>query len=89
MPPRPTSDLANIADEIGLYMAGGMDVVPLSAQEVRAWCEMMGETLSPWEFRTLRLMSQSYVSGLKSEKAPYATLDCKLALASAAMMDGV
>lgn len=89
MPPRPQIPLVYIADEIGLYMSGGMDVAPLSAREVQAWCEMMGETLSPWEFRTLRRMSQAYVSGLRSEKAPFAALDCKLALASAAIMGGL
>ncbi len=89
MPESPDVSLVYIADEIGLCMSGGMDVAPLSAREVQAWCEMMGEHLSPWEFRTLRRMSRAYVSGMRSEKAPFAPLDCKLALASAAMMGDV
>ena len=86
LPERPNCDIAFWADEIGLDMPGGMDVVPLSSLEIKAWCDMMGETLSPWEFRALRHMSRAYCSGLKTETAPFDPLGCKVALASAGML---
>lgn len=86
IPDLPECELAHIAGEIGLSEPGGMDVSPLSSLEIKAWCEMMQHDLSPWEFRTLRAMSEDYCAGSKAESAPFEPLACKLALASLNVM---
>lgn len=58
---------------VGPYM-GGLE--PLTLQEIGAWCEFSGVSLSPWEAVTIRNMSRAYVvqfnrSNGTSEPAPY------------------
>lgn len=43
---------------MGPYM-GGLEVLTL--QEIKAWCDLSGITLTPWEATTIRNMSRSYV----------------------------
>jgi hypothetical protein len=82
MPDRPDCPVAFVADEIGLAESGGMGAAPISSQEVKAWCDMMGETLSPWEFRMVRAMSRAYCNGISAKSAPHEPLALKLGLAS-------
>ena len=51
-------------------MLAGMGWGPLSAVELRAWCEGCGESLTPWEFRTLLAMSRAYAGEYEPAKEP-------------------
>lgn len=69
--------------DIGWCESGSMGPVPLSATEIAAWCDGMGERLTPWEFSMVRRMSASFCAGLQSERAPYQPVVVRMALASA------
>lgn len=55
--------------EVGPVMAGGMGHAPLTFQELTAWQERIGIRLSPWEARTLRLLSMAYISASHEAEA--------------------
>lgn len=59
------------------------DAAALSAVEVKAWADCTGETLTPWEFETLRGMSRAFVAGVRSDTAPYEPMVVKMAVATA------
>lgn len=48
--------------ELGMVELGGMGPIPLSANEVCAWCAGSGVVLDAWEFRSIREMSRAYLS---------------------------
>lgn len=73
-------------DEIGWCENGGTGPAPLSAAEVMAWCEGMGERLTPWEFRMIRCMSEAFCGGLQAERAPYKPTALRMALATASFV---
>jgi hypothetical protein len=50
--------------DLNLCSAGAMGAIPLSATEIYSWCALSGVELEPWEFNSLRQMSQNYVSYL-------------------------
>ena len=82
MPDVDHSVIETVAD-IGWCESGGIAPVPLSATEIAAWCDGMGEHLTPWEFSMVRRMSASFCAGLQSERAPYQPVVVRMALASA------
>lgn len=47
--------------EVGPVASSGMGVAPVPYQELVAWQQGVGLSLSPWEFRTLRMLSVEYV----------------------------
>lgn len=59
---------------------------PLPAAEIKAWAECTGETLTPWEFETVRMMSQAFIGGANSAQAPFQPMIVKMAVATAAFM---
>lgn len=76
------------AQTLGLSMPGGMGEAPVTAQEIKAWAEGEGVSLSPWEFRMLRRLSRAFVSGLHATDPPGAPVQTKAILAAAdAMVD--
>lgn len=50
--------------EIGPVMASGMGSAPISESEMRAWQDNTCTRLTPWEARTIRALSRSYVAEL-------------------------
>jgi hypothetical protein len=48
--------------EIGPTVPAGMGAGPISFEEIRAWQELTGISLNPWEARTLRRLSNDYLS---------------------------
>lgn len=55
---------------VGLCAAGAMGPVALSSTEIDAWSRLSGVELEPWEFNSLRQMSQEYVSSLHLSESP-------------------
>lgn len=58
---------------LGPYMGG---IEPLSLQEIKAWCDISGVYLAPWEAVAIRNMSRAYVvqfnrSNNSNEPPPY------------------
>lgn len=70
--------------EIGWCSSGGWGPSTLPSSEILAWCEAMGETLTPWEFSMTRRMSGAFVSGAQAERAPYMPVIIRMGLATAA-----
>lgn len=52
--------LQHMLDQLGWAELGGFGAVPLSAQEIRAWCDGMAVELEPWEFELIRDASRAY-----------------------------
>ncbi|WP_462387293.1 hypothetical protein [Acidovorax sp. Q11] len=64
MPEQTAPYLLDYLQRMGVYGHGAMGPVPLSALEIRAWCEGSGIGLQPWEFEALRAASRAYVVSL-------------------------
>lgn len=47
---------------IGFYSNGGMGIVPITFQEIKAYSDLMGIQFTPKEVVTLREMSNAYVN---------------------------
>lgn len=72
--------------EMGWCEVGGMGPAPLSSVEIMAWCQGMGESLTPWEFGMVRRMSEAFCAGLQAERAPYQPLIVRMGLATASFV---
>lgn len=42
--------------------------LPLAAQEVKAWADLSGVDLEPWEFRAIRMMDMSFLNSVAKVK---------------------
>jgi hypothetical protein len=49
-----------------------MGAVSLSSVEIALWATLSGVELEPWEFNSLRSMSQNYVNSLHESDSPNA-----------------
>lgn len=78
--------LIETAQALGWCEHRDMGPVPLTAQEIRAWCAGTGERLTHWEFATLREMSEAYVNGSRGKSAPYQPTVISMGLATASFM---
>lgn len=56
--------------EVGPAMQGGMASAVVTYEEMRAWMRTAGVELSPWEARTLRRLSNTYVAESHLATAP-------------------
>lgn len=56
--------------EVGPALPGSSGAVPITQGEIRAWQENTSIRLTPWEVRTLRLVSQEYVGELRAAAQP-------------------
>jgi hypothetical protein len=56
------SHLARYLMDVGPVCAAGMGAAPISFSEMRAWQEISGIPLTPWEGRVLRELSQAYLA---------------------------
>lgn len=83
------SDVIRALDELGWALSGGMGVVSISYVEIKAYMELTGEKLSPWEVTMVRRMSEAYCVGTNDKIAAYQGLVVKLGLASAQYMVSV
>lgn len=85
--PMPDADhqLIDVLAEMGWCQSGGWGPIPLSATEIAAWCDGMGEALTPWEFSMIRRMSAAFVSGSNAECAPYQPMIVRMAMVTAAV----
>ena len=55
--------------EVGPTMAAGMGAAPITHTELRAWMDLTGVRIAPWEVRTLRRLSHDYlVASREAEK---------------------
>lgn len=72
MPPisEPASALIGHLMEVGPAMSGGMGLAPLTFAELQAYQQAAGYELTPGEARTLRRLSQVYVSGVSEAEDP-------------------
>lgn len=58
--------------EIGPTLAAGMGAAPITHVEMRAWQDVTGIALQPWEIRILRRLSADYLDeSHQAEKADY------------------
>ena len=53
--------------ELGWAGSNGMGPTTLSWSEIKAYGELTGQNLAPWEARTLRNISEAYVYGYQSD----------------------
>jgi hypothetical protein len=77
LPEQTAPYLLDYLQRLGVYVYGAMGPVPLSAAEIRAWCEGSGIALRPWEFEALRAASRAYVGCLNGtdDTLPYGDPD--------------
>lgn len=77
LPEQTAPYLLDYLQRIGVYGHGAMGPVPLSALEIRAWCDGSGIELLPWEFEALRAASRAYVACLTGtdDTLPYGDPD--------------
>lgn len=71
-PPMPDNPAPHITDrlvEMGLTQAAGMTAVPLSWQEINAWCDRTSIDLPPWEARLIRRLSGDYLAESRAAEA--------------------
>lgn len=80
--------LIEAAEAVGWCQFGSAGLVPLTAQELSAWCAGTGEALTQWEFATLLRMSRAYVNGSYAKVAPYQPMIVRMALATASFSGG-
>lgn len=73
LPEQTAPYLLTYLQRIGVYGYGAAGPVPLSSQEIRAWCEGSGIALKHWEFEAIRSASRTYLASLHStdDAAPY------------------
>lgn len=69
--------------DAGPSMLLGAGAAPLSQQELQAWQANVGVDLNPWEVRTLRALSASYLDQLLEARQP----DCPSPLAPPEMTE--
>lgn len=88
--PLPDADhhLIGIMGDVGWCTIGGWGPSAITATEVMAWSQGMGESLTPWEFGMVRRMSAAFVAGSQADRAPYQPVIVRMALASAAFRMG-
>lgn len=79
-------DAIRVLDELGWALSAGMGLVSISYSEIKAYVELTGEMLSPWEVTMIRRMSEAYCVGTNDKIAAYQGLVIKLGLASAQYM---
>lgn len=56
--------------EVGPTMSNGMGQTPISSTELRDWLSITGVRLTPWEVRTLRILSMAYVGEYSEASDP-------------------
>ena len=54
--------LLDYTKDMGLYSSGGMGIIPLSYVEIKAYRDLMGLNLTPFEVSTIRDISIAYTS---------------------------
>lgn len=76
LPPNPMPHFILWFTEVGMVEAAGMGAAPLSWREIEAWQRAVGIRLTPWQARTMRSLSVSYLaqkskSELTTDPAPW------------------
>lgn len=56
--------------EVGPAMQGAAGSIPVTFTEFRAWMDLTGVELRPWEVRILRRLSGAYLSELYEAEKP-------------------
>ena len=69
--------------DAGRYGSTGMGPVPLTWAEIDAWARNAGTPVDPAEMRLVRSMSVAFVNGLGADEAPFETMACRMATATA------
>jgi hypothetical protein len=71
MPPIDSASyLISYLFEIGPTVAAGMGAGPITHEELRAWMDLIGIELQPWEVRFLRRLSRDYLSESHQAEKP-------------------
>ena len=81
LPPNPASYITDWLFDCGPVVSGGMGMARLEWQDIRAWLEIAGLTLEPWEGRLIRRLSGEYLSmslDAKDEACPAPFVDLKV-----------
>jgi len=73
LPPVSARYLLGWLSDLGWAQSNGMAATPLSACEMKAWCELAEIELEAWEFEALRSASRAYCaqSALKDAFPPW------------------
>jgi hypothetical protein len=69
-PPNPAPYLSEWFLEIGPTIAGSMGEAPIGWQDIAAWQTITGIELEPWEARTIRRLSQVFISQRHESEKP-------------------
>ena len=56
--------------ELGPALSSGGSVTPISYQDIQAFQNVIGLSLTPWEAETLRMLSREYVSEYHAARDP-------------------
>jgi hypothetical protein len=72
LPDCPSEQLVKWLFEIGPVMSSGMGPMPITWSELKAWQELTGTELEPWEARTLVALSREFAG----EAVAAAKIDC-------------
>ena len=59
--------LLNAAQNLGWVAATGFGPAPLTWAEIKAYGDCTGDLINPWEFQTVRDMSEAYLAGYTSK----------------------
>ena len=70
-----------------MFTNTGMGLLPLSFTEIDAWSRLSGAGVTTGEAQIVRAMSEAFLEGRATERAPYMPLECRLALTTAAILN--
>lgn len=93
-PPNPVPHLTEWFIEIGPTIAGAMGEGPIGWQDILAWQRLTGIPIDPWEARTIRRLSDVFVSQRQAAEkpscpAPYTGMDDDVAATRASVANRV
>lgn len=79
-------ELIIVIKEMDYCESNATGLMPLSWHSIRDWLELMQISLAPSDVSCIRSMSSAFISGIKSDNAPYEPLASQVMLASSIIM---
>lgn len=71
MPDNPAPHMIDRLSSLGWAQSNGMDREPVSWERMRAWQEMTGTRLKPWEAKLLQRLSVEYLAECRRAEEPH------------------
>ena len=86
-PPLPDVEASDVhlcvyLEQMGMCRATEMGVSALSWVDLDSWCRLSQTTVTPGDASLLLMMSRAFVSGSRSEDAPFLPRECAVMVAS-------